>query len=62
MDEEVSISAVGEALVALEGELERLEFESERLHAKLKLAHTKMEVCRKAIHTLLVKSAGSMYP
>ena len=60
-DRNVSISAVGAALIALEDELNTLERESEMHHTRMRLAHTKMDICRAAIHKLLVNTVGPLY-
>lgn len=54
----IHISAVGEALVALERELADLEREDERLIARRRLVYNKMSVCHTAIRDLLLKAGG----
>ena len=53
-----SISAVGEALVALEIELEELAQQDEMLVLRRRLIHKKMEICHKTIKDILIGAGG----
>lgn len=53
-----SISTVGEALVALEKEINALEEEEQRLIAKRRLVRGKLASCHGAIRDLLLKAGG----
>lgn len=55
-----SISAIGEALVALEREIAALEQEGGRLMARRNLIQQKLVICHKSIRQLLV-NAGHTY-
>lgn len=57
-----SISAVGEALLALDKELEALADQDEALMVKRLHIHQKMKLCTEAIKKLLVKANNGVYP
>lgn len=64
-DKNPSISAVGEALLALDKELEALADQDEALMVKRQHIHQKMKLCTeaiKAIKKLLVKANNGVYP
>ena len=58
----VSVSAVGEALLALDKELEALADQDEALMVKRLHIHQKMKLCTEAIKKLLVKANNGVYP
>ena len=57
-----SISATGEALIALDKELEELADQDERLMIKRLHIHQKMKQCTDAIKRLLVVANNGVYP
>ena len=61
-DKNPSISAVGEALLALDKELEALADQDEALMVKRLHIHQKMKLCTEAIKKLLVKANNGVYP
>ena len=61
-DKNPSISAVGEALLALDKELEALADQDEALMVKRLHIHQTMKLCTEAIKTLLVKANNGVYP
>lgn len=61
-DVTVSVSSVGEALIAMEEEIEKLEDESARLHIRLKAITAKQRVCTSVIQKLLMNSLGGVMP
>lgn len=61
-DKNPSISAVGEALLALDKELEALADQDEALMVKRLHIHQKMKLCTEAIKKLLVKANNDVYP
>jgi hypothetical protein len=61
-DRTVSISAVAEALLALEDEIKQLQIDAERHYIKMTLAMQKMAICREAIDKTLLAAAGGVRP
>lgn len=61
-DRGVSITAVAEALLALEAEIERLQVEAERHYTRMNHALTKMQICREAMDKTLLAATGGIRP
>ena len=61
-DKNPSISAVGEALLALDKELEALADQDEALMVKRLHIHNKMRLCTEAIKKLLTEANHGVYP
>jgi hypothetical protein len=61
-DKNPSISAIGEAILALDKELEALADQDEILMVKRLHIHQKMKLCTEAIKKLLVKANNGVYP
>ena len=57
-----SISATGEALIALDAEMRSMEQEYKMLCIRAKHMLTKMQLCHDAIKKLLVTANDGMYP
>lgn len=58
----VNISAIGEALTALDAEYDKLDEEVKNLFARAGLAMKKQKACVDAIKKLLAASNGGVYP
>lgn len=61
-DRVLSISAVGEALVALESEIAMLERDAVKMHSQLAHITAKQRICTVAIKKLLEAANGGIYP
>lgn len=57
-----SISAIGEALVVLDRELNALAEEEKRLIIRRQLVSQKQMICQETITQLLIKANGGKYP
>ncbi|OHD24960.1 MAG: hypothetical protein A2Y38_20240 [Spirochaetes bacterium GWB1_59_5] len=57
-----SISAVGEALVALDAEIEKLEHDAVKLHRQIAHITVKQRICNAAIKKILEKANNGVYP
>ena len=58
----MSVSAVGEALIALEQEIEKLEHDAARMHRQLAHITAKQRICTAAIKKLLETANNGVYP
>lgn len=59
---EVSISSIGEALVALDAEIARLEQEACQYYKRIAYVTEKQRICQAAIKRLLCDANGGQYP